>query len=335
MTFHLMARRFLGLEVTDTRHKLCHVAASQLQEAVTVYQPGGGTAELGFEILDCGSYSQEAHDELGQLHREQHIHYLARICRTPKNVQQWDRGLRWGEYPLEPYVRGSEWHQPPEQRQRLCLARTTTQITGLSAPLPTLLIIDRDKVDDPDPKAKYAAAFAATADWPAWMPADTYPWRQDHELAFRDGIHALGLDAKPKGYRQTRPDLPLDHPQQTCQLIHHRIELCTWLRGLAYNRIRDLLDHLPAPAPSWTVLTAIRKLIRRTALLQVQDDCFWVIFDPFPGQYILAAYIVWVNEADLAIPWLNHLKLRLAIADHALGVSLPNAELRKLLFGPP
>ena len=333
MTFHLLARRFLGLEVTDTRHKLGHVAAPHLKEMVAAYQQVGGDESV-FEILDCGSYNKDAHRELLQMHTELGINYLARIRRTPKNVQQWDRGLDWGEYDLEPYVRGSEWHWPAQRRHRLCLARTTTQITGLSQPLPTLLIIDRDKLSDPDPKAKYAAAFATTTDWPAWVQVDTYPWRQDHELAYRDGIYALGLDAKPKGYRKTQPDLPVGHPQQSVQFSHHRIELCAWLRALAHNRVRDLLDHLPDPAPSWTVLTAIRKLIRRTALLQVQGDCFWIIFDPFPEQQVLSAYIAWVNEADFEIPWLNNLKLRLAITDRPIGASLPDAGLRKLLFRP-
>jgi|GEM_PF-2823302 len=333
MTFHLVARRFLGLQVTDTRHKLGHVAAPHLQEMVAAYHQVGGNDAV-FEILDCGSYCKEAHRDLLQLRQELGLNYLARIRRTAKNVEQWDRGLTWGEYDLEPYVRGSEWKLPRHRQHRLCLARTTTQITGLDQLLPTLLIIDRDKVADPDPKAKYAAAFVATANWPAWVQADIYPWRQDHELAYRDGIHALGLDAKPKGYQKTQPALPLDDPQQTVELVSHRIELCAWLRALAHNRVRELLDHLPEPAPSWTVLTAMRKLIHRTALLQVQDDCFWVIFDPFPGQQVLSAYIAWVNEANFEIPWLNHLKLRLAIADHPSGTTLPDAELRKLLFRP-
>jgi hypothetical protein len=78
----------------------------------------------------------------------------------------------------------------------------------------------------------------------------------------------------------------------------------------------------------------MRKLIHRTALLQVQGDCFGVIFDPFPGDHVLTAYCEWVNAADFAIPWLNNLKLRLAIAEQPLGTSLSNAQVRKLLFDP-
>ena len=338
MTFHLAARRFLGLCVTTTKRKLCHVAVPVLREmAHARWLVGGGEADTVpvFEILDCGSYSQDAHRELLAMHFGEQVDYLARIRRTARNIRQWDRGLTWGEYDLELYVRGSEWELPAKQRHRLCLARTTTNITGLDVPLPTLLIIDRDKVDDPDPKAKYAAAFASVVDLPAWIQADIYTWRQDHELAYRDSIHALGLDAKPKGYEKEHPGLPLDHPDQTCRLTTHRIHLVSWIRALAYNRVRELLDHLPEPAPSWTVLTAIRKLICRTALLQVKDDRFWVIFDPFPGDHVLTAYCTWVNASDFAIPWLNDRKLRLAVAEKPVGAALSNAhQMRKLLFDP-
>ena len=338
MTFHLAARRFVGLCVTNTKRKLCHVVAPILREMDRARQwvnDGAANTSPIFEILDCGSYSQDAHRELLAMHFEERLHYLTRIRRTPKNVQQWDRGLTWGEYDLEPYVRGSEWDLPIERQHRLYLARTTTDITGVDTPLPTLLIIDRDEIDDPDPKAKYVAVFASLVDLPAWIQADIYTWRQDHELAYRDGIHALGLDAKPKGYEKEEPGLSLDHPDQTCRLTTHRIHFASWIKGLGYNRVRDLLDHLPEPAPSWTVLTAIRKLIRRTAVLQVKDDCFWVAFDPFPGDYILTPYCAWVNASDFTIPWLNDLKLRLTIADKPVGTTYSSDhQMRKLLFDP-
>lgn len=153
-------------------------------------------------------------------------------------------------------------------------------------------------------------------------------------MAFRDCIHALGLDAKPKGYHKTQPDLPLTDPAQSTPLSTHLIMLLSWIRALTYNRIRDLLDHLPDPATTWTVLTAARKLIRRTGLLQLRNDCLWVIFDPFPGDELLTPYCVWVNAADFTIPWLNNLKLRLTVADQPLAASLPDPQVRKLLFSP-
>ncbi|MCX7681040.1 MAG: hypothetical protein N2508_03575 [Anaerolineae bacterium] len=334
MTFHLAARRFVGLLVTTTRQKLSHVAAPLLQEMAQARQAAGGDPDvLILEILDRGSYSQDAHRDLLAGHTIGQWDYLAQLRRTAANVAQWDRGLAWGEYELEPYVRGSEWHLPPERRHRLCLARTTTLITGVAQPVPTLLIIDRDKVDDPDPKAKYAAAFACANDLPLWVQADLYPWRQDHELAYRDCIHALGLDAQPKGYHKERPDLPLDHPEQSCMLTTTPLTLHTWVKALAFNRVRDLLDHLPEPAPGWTVVTAARKLIRRTALLEIREHCLWVTFDPFPEAHVLEPYCAWVNAADFAIPWLNNLRLRLAIAEQPLAAGTSSKEVRKLLFG--
>lgn len=334
MPFHLLARRFVGLGVTLTKRKLCHLVGPQTQEMIQARHLASGDDSPLFEILDRGSYSHQAHTPLLDLHAEGRLDYLAQIKRTAKNVAQWERGLQWGEYTLQPYVRGCEWQWPPEQRHRLCLAQTTTAISGVAQPLPTLLIIDLDKVNAPDPKAKYAAAFATTLDDPLWIQADLYAWRQDHELAFRDCIHALGLDAKPKGYHKDQPDLPLNDPDQTTSLSTHLIMLLSWIRALAYNRVRDLLDHLPDPAASWTVLTTARKLIRRTGLLQIHDHCLWVIFDPFPGDQILTPYCDWLNAADFTIPWLNNLKLRLAVADQFIAASLPNTQVRKLLFSP-
>jgi hypothetical protein len=338
MTFHLSARRFVGLCVTNTKRKLCHVAApilGEMEHARQQVRDSAADTSPIFEILDCGSYSQDAYRDLLKMHFEERVECLARIRRTAKNVRQWDRGLTWGEYDLEPYVRGSEWDLPAEQQDRLCLAHTTTTITGVETPLPTLLIIDRDKIDDPDPKAKYVAVFASLVDLPDWIQADIYTWRQDHELAYRDSIHALGLDAKPKGYEKENPDLPLDHPVQSCRLTTHRIHFSSWVKALGYNRVRDLLDHLPEPAPSWTVLTAIRKLICRTAVLRVKGDCFWVIFDPFPDDHVLTPYCAWVNASDFIIPWLNDLKLRITVADKPAGATYSNAnQVRKLLFDP-
>lgn len=334
MPYHLLARRFVGLWVTLTKRKLCHIAGPQSQEMVQARQVAGGDDTPLFEILDRGSHSQQAHTPLLEMHAADQLDYLAQIKRTAKNVAQWDRGLQWGEYILQPYVRGSEWPWPAEQRHRLALAQTTTIISGVPQPVPTLLILDLDQVNDPDPKAKYAAAFVTTLEEPLWIQADLYAWRQDHELAFRDSIHALGLDAKPKGYQKDQPELALNDPTLTTALITHRIMLLSWIRALTYNRLCDLLDYLPDPASSWTILTASRKLIRRTGLLQIQGDCLWVIFDPFPGDKLLFPYCDWVNAADFTIPWLNHLKLRLTIADQPLGTSLPTAQVRKLLFSP-
>ena len=64
MHFHLAARRFVGLCVTTTKQKLCHVAAPMLREAHHARQLASGENTPLFEILDCGSYSQDSHRDL-------------------------------------------------------------------------------------------------------------------------------------------------------------------------------------------------------------------------------------------------------------------------------
>ena len=60
MPYHLLARRFVGLCVTLTKRKLCHIAGPQTQEMVQARQVAGGDDTPIFEILDRGSYSQDA-----------------------------------------------------------------------------------------------------------------------------------------------------------------------------------------------------------------------------------------------------------------------------------
>jgi hypothetical protein len=47
----------------------------------------------------------------------------------------------------------------------------------------------------------------------------------------------------------------------------------------------------------------------------------WVLFDPFSEAQIISAYCQWLNAANFAIPRLNHIHLRLAIADQPLAAS--------------
>jgi hypothetical protein len=58
MPFHLLGRRFVGLCVTLTKRKLCHLAGPQSQEMVQARQLAGGDETPIFEILDRGSYRE-------------------------------------------------------------------------------------------------------------------------------------------------------------------------------------------------------------------------------------------------------------------------------------
>ena len=340
-TFVLGVRRFVGLVVTQANRRLCHVAADQLAEA-RQHQTQAQPQSTGLRaILDRGSYQGQAHQALQALH-EQKVQYLALARRTRNNVAYWDSLVCTGQSELHPYVHHHDLALPPEQRRdhfflTTCQTPVTIWEKGQAVEtlwLPTILIIDESKLFDEDPKAKHAAAFFGTLDLPPGLQAQVYPSRQEHELAYRDVIHALGFDALPKGYYKQHPDRHLDDTAQETVVNTKDIFLVSWLRLLAYNRVTQLLANLPEKYRRLTVVTAARKFLRRPGLLLLQDDRLVVRLDPFPDQKALKDYLAWVNRRQLAIPWLSGLVLRIEIADKPAAQIVPPAQWRKLLSAP-
>jgi hypothetical protein len=333
-TFVLGARRFVGLVVGPAKLKLCHTAVDSLSEARTQQQRAQPSAQGLRAILDRGSYKGSTHQSL-QFLKEQGVQYLALARRTKKNVAQWDALLSSKQLVLEPYTHHHDLVLPEaERRTNFALAVCQTQIKDCATPVPTVLIIDKDKCQDADPKAKYVAAFFGTLDLTPGLQAQVYPSRQQHELAYRDVIHALGFDALPKGYRKTQPDKHLDDPEQVTELDTKDIFLVSWLRFLAYNRVTQFLVHLPEAYQRMTVLTAARKFLCRPGLLSIHEGCLVVRLDPFPDSVALSDYLAWVNERRLPIPWLKGLILRIEIADRPAMAAVSLAQKRKLLSLP-
>lgn len=79
MPNHLLARRFVGLTVTLTKQKLCHLVGPQTQELEQARQLAGGDDTPLLQILDRGSYSQHAHNLLLDMHTQGQLDYLAQI----------------------------------------------------------------------------------------------------------------------------------------------------------------------------------------------------------------------------------------------------------------
>ena len=333
-TFVLGVRRFVGLVVGQANLKLCHTAVDSLSEARTHQQQAQPSAKGLRAILDRGSYKGSTHQGL-QLLKEQNVQYLALARRTKKNVAQWEALLNSEQMVLEPYTHHHDLVLPEaERRTNFVLAVCQTQIKDCAMPVPTVLIIDQDKRQDVDLKAKYVAAFFGTLDLTPGLQAQVYPSRQEHELAYRDLIHALGFDALPKGYRKTKPDKHLADPEQGTELDTKDIFLVSWLRFLAYNRVTQFLAHLPEAYQRMTVLTAARKFLCRPGVLLIHEGCLIVRLDPFPDSDALSDYLAWVNERGLPIPWMKGLILRIEIADQPAIPPLSLAQKRKLLSSP-
>jgi hypothetical protein len=330
-TFILGTRRFVGLTVGQATLRLCHVAVDCLCEARSWQEKAQPLAQGLRAILDRGSYKGSTHQGLQGL-KARGITYIALARRTKANVAQWDALLANGTLTLEPYTHHHDLALPEEERRtNFALAVCETKIKGCQQLLPTVLIVDKDKLQDADPKAKYVAVFLGSVDLLPALQAQAYPWRQEHELAYRDVIQALGFDALPKGYRKLKPGKHLDDPEQVTELDTKDIFLISWLRLLAYNRVMQFLARLPEDYQRLTVLTAARKFLCRPGVLLLQDGCLVVRLDPFPGSEALTAYLDWVNGRRLPIPWLRGLILRIEVATQPAMATLCPAQKRKLL----
>ena len=336
-TFVLGARRFVGLAVTQANQKLCHVAVEQLRRARRHQQQAQPEAQGLRGILDRGSYKGSTHAALQGL-KEEGVTYLALARRTKKNVKYWDSLVCTGQVELLPYVHHHDLVLPPEMRREhlfLATCQTPVQVNQQTVRLPTILLIDESKLFEEDAKAKYVAVFFGNLEQTPGLQAQVYPTRQEHELAYRDLIHALGFDALPKGYYKRFPGKKLADPDQETILDTKDIFLVTWLRMLAYNRVVEFLSHLPDKYHRLTVLTAARKFIRRPGVLLIENDRLIVRLDPFPQSSALADYLAWVNQRQPSIPWLSGLVLRIEIAHQPAARTIPPAEWRKLLSAPP
>jgi len=244
---------------------------------------------------------------------------------------------------LHPGVHHHDLTLPPEQRRDhfflgVCQTPLTFKPEGpkqeVTSWVPTILLVDETRLFDEDPKARYTAVFCGTLDLPPGLPAQVYPSRQEHELAYRDVIHALGFDALPKGYAKRPPNRSLNDPTQETVVETKDIFLLNWLRLWAYNRVTQCLAHLPERYRRLTVIAAARKFLRRPGLLLLEDACLGVWLAPLPDQAALGDYLAWVNEQRLAIPWLSGLILRIEIADKPAAQTMSPAQWRKLLSAP-
>ena len=340
-TFVLGVRRFVGLAVTQANKRLCHVAPGLLSEA-RIHQAQAQPQAKGMRaILDRGAHKAQTHQALQAL-KEQGVRYLTLARRTRRLVAYWDGLVCTGLLELHPYIHHHDLALPPEQRRDhffLAVCQTPLEVKEEGGKketiwVPTVLIIDETKLFDEDPKAKYVAVFFGNLDLPPGLWGQVYPTRQEQELAYRDLIHALGFDALPKGYRKVHPKKALNDPQQETVLDTKEIFLVSWLRMLAYNRVTQFLGRLPEAYRRLTVVTAARKFLRRPGLLLLQGDYLVVRLDPFPDSRALTEYLAWVNEQQLAIPWLSGLRLRIEVGDKPAAQTLPPARWRKLLSAP-
>lgn len=345
-SFNLLARRFVDLHVTDGRRKLSQELWPSMADLDQVKQVAGQLDRSRLNIVDRGAYSGRVYAALWGKKKRLGMDFLGLARRTKKNVRQWDRELaRQG---LRSHIHHKDLPLPvADRRTHFGLLTCWTKIKDCAEKIWTVLVVDKEKLDDPDPKVKYVAAlFSSLVDLPAHLVAYLYPYHWRHEWGHRN-LMSLGLDALPHHWSAPETEPPTD-PATTASaaegpsfVMRHKerpvnwkkVFFLTWLRMLAHNWVGDLAEAIGGAYRRMTVARLVRKFIIRPGTLLLKNDELWVLLEPFPDQAALTAYLEWVNQQRLRLPWLNHLVLQIAVsADQPTGPPMSEAQMRKRLF---
>jgi len=345
-SFNLSARRFVGLHVADGGRKLSQELLPSIDDLDQVKQVAGQLDRSRLNIVDRGAYSGRVYAALLDLKERLDMDFLGLARRTKKNVEQWDQEL--AQQGLRSYVHHKDLPLPvADRRTHFGLLTCWTKIKDCAEEIWTVLIVDKQKLNDPDPKAKYVAAlFSTLVDLPAHLVAYLYPYHWRHEWGHRN-LTGLGLDALPhrwsasKTEHSTEPDTTgamMEGPsfvmmEKEPPLNWKEVFFLTWQRFLAHNWVATLAESIGGVYSRMTVVRIVRKFIIRPGTLLLKDDELQVILEPFPDQAALTNYLGWVNRQRLRLPWLNSLVLQIGVsADQPTGPPMSEAQMRKRLF---
>jgi hypothetical protein len=345
-SFNLLARRFVGLHVADGGRQLSQELLPSMADLDQVKQVAGQLDRSRLNIMDRGAYSGRVYAALLGFKERLDMDFLGLARRTKKNVKQWDQNLT-GQG-LRPYVHHKDLPlSVADRRTHFGLLTCWTKIKDCTQKIWTVLIVDKQKLNDPDPKAKYMAAlFSSLVDLPAHLVAYLYPYHWRHEWGHRN-LMSLGLDALPHRWSAPTTEPPTELAttgsmtegssfvmmQKELPVNWKEVFFLTWQRMLAHNWVAALAEAIGGVYSRMTVARIVRKFIIRPGTLLLKGDELWVLLEPFPDQAALTNYLEWVNRQRLRLPWLNNLVLQIAVSAHQpTGPPMREAQMRKRLF---
>lgn len=282
----LLRNRVVGLATGDIPFR-----AQLLKLARTVGKLWGSVRLL----FDAGGY---AADTFNQLDAMPEVTYLTRAKSYANSVRQWEV-IPPENYDF--YIRERKGRPP----KRFLITETWTSIRGCEEPIRTIVL--RNPAAE-IPKERFTCFFTNDHETPMKELADEYPihWRQEN--SYRVLVHDLALDTLPKSYSQREDgSIELDSTQ---------VKLIAWLKGRAFNLMRDFGQALGDRWATATVGTLVRKFILRPATLYLTDEQLQVVLDPFPGHRALQGLLEKINQQQIAIPQLGGLILHMSITEH-------------------
>lgn len=264
-------------------------------------------------LLDAGASKEE--DRLLELMREPGVQVLARAVRHQKYMHQWQ---------VIPPSRWSAYEEPNETRGRpprvLEVANTVTYLGSSKTPVRTIVAREYHGRDQ---KECYHVLYTNIAREHSIGLIQQFRSRQNHEQAYRVGVHDLNLDAITHGYvKDSDPEAPDFDPA--------RITLVGWLKALASGALQAFKANLPHPFGKMQAGSLMRHFLLRPGSLYATGDELIVALDPFGSRDVLTEYVDQLNAREHRIPWLGNRRLRVTFATHESNIS--GSELASLLI---
>jgi hypothetical protein len=322
--FHLWAKRFVGLVVTQAARALSQVLPILIAEVRLLRKQAGHPHPQRIDVLlDRGAYKGALFEDLMA---DPQVRFIAMARATQKNVPQWEA------VPEEMFL---AYQSEGEQNPNLKIAETTTRISNCQYPLRTVLIRD----DTPETKQRWRALFAkvSTEEMQPEEVDATYRRRQDHENSFAELDHHLAGKCLPKPYRLVREANKKGQKRKTVATTLSAetmtgLRFVSWLRHWAYNLVKDFGAALGGRCATMEVGTLVRKFIARPGILRLCGNQLQVTLMPFTGSAALNDWIRQINAQRITIPWLGHLMLQIEIAPHPVGLAANPRAVRQKIF---
>mgnify|MGYP001572262586 CR=1 FL=1 len=329
--FELDAHLWLAMRAYHGTNKLSRALVEIVREILKHRGPSQDLLRLFFDKGgSCGHVFRD-------LLRFPSVRFYTFAKRTEENVAEWEK-LPASDFEQKPFTFDKHADLPADQRPAYRLADTEmTFNVWENNQIVSTVTLRAIVLHDPQgqkPAERWPVVLLTNdriKDARALLNEQGDHWGQ--EFAHRIGRHDLDSDILPTGYvlKTTRDEQ--GELQREVQFDNTAFFLSAWLHCLVFNLMTLFAQALGGAYVHLWAGTLLRKFIRRPATLYLIGKELRVVFDPFPGQDELQPLLDKLNDKRVALPWLNHLVVRLSIAQDVPVYPLTEPEKRNRLFG--
>jgi hypothetical protein len=297
-TFDLSSGRYLSVRATPGNWGLIDLAVPLLRQTLLRGQP-----EFLHGIFDAGAGQSDAGVRaLWDLVETDplRLDVTLRACRYPHRVRLW-KGLPREEF--ETYQEAGPYVGAPTKEIRL--AETTTVLRAEQAEQAVRTIVCREVVPGPKKDRWHPLFTTSLADPPEVL--SMFRRRQNHEQAYRVGVHDECLDSVPCGYDKDSPN-----PKRP-RFGRGPLQMMGWLVALVYNAVADLSRELAGDLAGSHVRTLRRMFFNRPGTVYETAAAVLVQLDPFRDQEALEPVIDHFNAGQHRLPWLQNRQIVISL----------------------